>query len=99
MHRTRVGYPALPVHLTEQSWGPVDIRHSRFTRRGGRCVLVPPGPIAAAVRNHTRLEKLSLERNGLNEAALVTIAAACAKHPSLGIVAVASQCKRRRRGR
>ena len=31
-------------------------------------------PIAAAVRSHTRLEKLSLERNGLNEAALVTLA-------------------------
>ena len=41
-------------------------------------------PIAAAVRSHTGLEKLAVERNGLNEAALVLLADAvadqCAAH-------------------
>ncbi len=49
-------------------------------------------PLAAAVRSHAGLERLSLERNGLNDAALVQIAEACAAHPALQVVAVAHQC-------
>lgn len=49
-------------------------------------------PLAAAIRNHTRLERLSAERNGLNEAALMTLASACSAHPALTYVAVSQQC-------
>lgn len=48
-------------------------------------------PIAAAVRAHTALQKLSLESNGLNEPALITIAESVASHPSLTLVSVANQ--------
>jgi len=54
---------------------------------------LPVAPaLAAAVRSHTKLERFSVERNGLNEASLLLVAEACAGHPALTTLSVGNQC-------
>ena len=48
-------------------------------------------PIAAAVKRHARLEKLSVDSNSFAEPALLSIAAACVGHPALFSLSVANQ--------